>query len=127
MAGRDRSIQQIRFINGTECIATILSWDDDTIEINNALVMEPLESDLDDHKSYYILKPLVSYSDDLTKAITVNPGSIMCVSEPSSTVLDQYNGSLREILNQLDNDESEESGDTNILSFDTRRRTLTED
>ena len=127
MAGRNRSIQQIRFINGTECIASILSWDEDNIEINNALVMEPLESEFDDHKSYYLLKPLVSYCDDLSKAITVNPGAIMCVSEPSPVVLDQYSGSLREILNQLDDDENEESGDTNVLSFDSRRRTLTED
>ena len=127
MAGRNRSIQQIRFIDGTECIASILSWDEDNIEINNALVMEPLESELDDHKSYYLLKPLVSYCDDLGKAITINPGAVMFVSEPSPTVTEQYSGSLREILNQLDDDETEEKGDTNILSFDSRRRTLTED
>ena len=126
MAGRNRSIQQIRFINGTECIANILSWDEDIIEINNALVMEPLESDIDDHKSYYLLKPLVSYSDDLTKAITVNPSAIMCVSEPSSTVVDQYSGSLREILNQLDDGDGEGT-EGNVVTLDSRRRTLTED
>ena len=126
MAGRNRSIQQIRFINGTECIANILSWDEDIIEINNALVMEPLESDIDDHKSYYLLKPLISYSDDLSKAITVNPGAIMCVSEPSSTVVDQYSGSLREILNQLDDGDGEGT-EGNVVTLDSRRRTLTED
>ena len=126
MAGRNRSIQQIRFINGTECIANILSWDEDIIEINNALVMEPLESDIDDHKSYYLLKPLISYSDDLSKAITVNPGAIMCVSEPSSTVVDQYSGSLREILNQLDDGDGEGT-EGNVVALDSRRRTLTED
>ena len=126
MAGRNRSIQQIRFIDGTECIANILSWEEDTIEINNALVMEPLESDIDDHKSYYLLKPLVSYSDDLTKAITVNPSAIMCVSEPSPTVVDQYSGSLREILNQLDDDDGEGT-EGNVVTLDSRRRTLTED
>ena len=126
MAGRNRSIQQIRFINGTECIANILMWDEDIIEVNNALVMEPLESDLDDPKAYYLLKPLVSYSDDLSKAITVNPGSIMCVTEPSPTVLEQYQGSLREILNQLD-DEDDSNSDTNVVSFDSRKRLLTED
>ena len=127
MAGRNRSIQQIRFINGTECIANILYWEDDNyIEINNALVMEPLESDVDDPKSYYLLRPLISYSDDLGKAITVNPGSIMCVSEPSPTVLEQYQGSLREILNQLEND-LEDKGDGNVVAFDSRKRILTED
>ena len=126
MAGRNRSIQQIRFINGAECIANILVWDEDIIEMNNALVMEALESDPDDHKSYYLLKPLISYSDDLSKAITVNPGAIMCVSDPSSTVVEQYQGSLREILNQLD-DEGDSKGDTNVVSFDSRKRLLTED
>jgi len=126
MAGRNRSIQQIRFINGAECIANILHWDEDIIEMNNALVMEALESDPDDHKSYYLLKPLISYSDDLSKAVTVNPGAIMCVSEPSPTVLEQYQGSLREILNQLD-DEGDSKGDTNVVSFDSRKRLLTED
>ena len=126
MAGRNRSIQQIRFINGTECIANILAWDEDIIEVNNALAMEPIESDPDDHKSYYLLKPLVSYSDDLGKAITVNPGAIMWVSEPSPTVLEQYQGSLREILNQLD-DEGDSKGDTNVVAFDSRKRLLTED
>jgi hypothetical protein len=126
MAGRNRSIQQIRFINGTECIANILVWDEDIIEMNNALVMEALESDPDDHKSYYLLKPLISYSDDLSKAVTVNPGAIMCVSEPSPTVLEQYQGSLREILNQLD-DEGGSKGDTNVVAFDSRKRLLTED
>lgn len=126
MAGRNRSIQQIRFINGTECIANILEWDEDIIEMNHALVMEPLESDVDDHKAYYLLKPLVSYSEDLTKAITVNPGAIMCVSEPSPTVLEQYQGSLREILHQLD-DELEKNDASNVVSLDSRKRLLTED
>ena len=127
MAGRNRSIQQIRFINGTECIANILHWEDDAyIEINNALVMEPLESDPDDHKSYYLLKPLVSYVDDLSKLITVNPSSIMFIAEPSPTVAEQYASSLREILNQLD-DDSGSGGETNVVSFDSRKRLLTED
>jgi hypothetical protein len=126
MAGRNRSIQQIRFINGSECIANILVWDDDIIEMNNALVMEPLESDIDDHKSYYLLKPLMSYSDDLTKAITVNPGAVMCVSDPSPTVIEQYEGSLREIHNQIDDGDDSTSG-TNVVSLDSRKRILTED
>ena len=127
MAGRNRSIQQIRFVNGTECIANILHWEDDNyIEINNALVMEPIESDTDDPKSYYLLRPLISYSDDLSKAITVNPGSIMCVSEPSPVVLGQYESSLREILNQLDY-EDDNGAEGNVVSFDSRKRILTEE
>ena len=78
MAGRGKDVQQIRFINGLECLANILHWEDDTfIEINNALAMESLDLDTEDSKAYYMLKPLISYTDDLTKGITVNPNSIM--------------------------------------------------
>ena len=127
MAERGRDIQQIRFINGLECLANILHWEDDAfIEMNNALVMEGLEADPGDDRAYYMLKPLVSYTDDLSKSITVNPGSIMCVSEPSPTVMEQYKSPLREILNQIDDDPKNDSA-TNIVSFDSRKRLLTED
>ena len=127
MAGRNRDVQQIRFINGLECLANIVHWEEDAfIEINNALAMEGLESEPGDDKAYYLLKPLVSYTDDLSKPITVNPGSIMCMSEPSPTVLEQYQASLREILHQLDDDPEIDSA-TNIVSFDSRKRLLTED
>ena len=127
MAGRDRVVKQIRFINGSEVLATILSWDEDTfIEINNALEMEPLESDMDDHKAYYLLRPMISYTNDLGKSITVNPGAIMCLTDPSPTVLQQYESSLRDILYQMDDDEGPDKG-SNIVSFDTRKKLLTED
>ena len=127
MAGRGKDVQQIRFINGLECLANILHWEDDAfIEMNNALVMEGLEADPGDDRAYYMLKPLVSYTDDLSKSVTVNPGSIMCVSDPSPTVMEQYKSSLREILNQIDDDPKSDSA-TNIVSFDSRKRLLTED
>ena len=127
--GRARDVQQIRFINGLECLANILHWEEDTfIEINNALAMESLDLDTEDSKAYYMLKPLISYTDDLTKGITVNPNSIMCMTEPSPTVLKQYENSLREILGQLE-DEAAPSidGVNNIVSLDARKRLLTED
>ena len=127
MAGRDRIIKQIRFINGSEVLASILSWEDgEFVEINNALEMEPLESDIDDSKTYYLLRPMVSYIDDLGKIIQVNPSSIMCMTDPSPTVLQQYEGSLRDILHQMDDGATRDSG-SNIVSFDSRKRILTED
>ena len=129
MAERGRDVQQIRFINGLECLANIIHWEDDAfIEINNALVMEGLESEPGDERAYYMLKPLISYTDDLGKSITVNPGSIMCVSEPSTTVMEQYKSSLREILSQIDPDDPKtDSATTNIVAINSRKRLLTED
>ena len=128
MAGRERDIQQIRFVNGLECLANILHWEEEAfIEINNALIMQNLDTEVGDEKSYYMLKPLISYSDDLSKSITVNPNSIMCMSEPSSIVLEQYGNSLREIMGQLTDGDEIDSGTTNVVSLESRKRLLTED
>ena len=129
MAGRNTDVQQIRFINGLECLANIIHWEEDTfIEMNNALAMESLESEIGDERAYYMLKPLISYTDDLNKSITVNPNSIMCIAEPSPTVMEQYQSSLNEILGQMDDDPVPvvDSG-TNIVSFNPRKKLLTED
>lgn len=127
MAGIRRDIQQIRFINGVEVIANILHWEEDTfIEINNALMMEPLENTEDDGRSFYILKPMVSYSDNLGKGITVNPNAIMCITEPSAVVLEQYTASLRDIIHQLEDDEERKEPTSNVVSLSTKRM-LTED
>ena len=123
MAGRGRNIQQIRFVNGMEALANIVQWEEDMIEANNVLLMEPLYSDEDD-KAYYVLKPMVSYTDDLGRNITINPGSIICVAEPSEIVMRQYESSIRDIIQQMG---GEDVADGNVVSFDSRKRILLED
>ena len=128
MAGPNRSIQQIRFLDGTEVLANILHWEDDTyIEANNILEMIPMEDmeHPDNSKTYYILKPLVMYTDDLAKSTTINPGSIMTVTEPSDTVKGQYASSLAEISNAM-SDGLEDLGPGNVVAF-SRKKLLTED
>ena len=128
MAGRNRNIQQIRFLDGTEVLANILHWEDDNyIEANNILEMIPMDDreHPDDSKSYYILKPLVMYTDDLAKSTTINPGSIMTVTEPSDTVKSQYASSLAEINNAM-SDGLDDEGPGNVVAF-SRKRLLTED
>jgi hypothetical protein len=128
MAGRNRSIQQIRFLDGTEVLANILFWEEDTmIEANNILQMLPMDEmeHPDDSRSYYVLKPLVLYTDDLAKTTIINPASIMTVTEPSDTMISQYRTSLAEISNAMD--DSSDSGPTNVVSFDSKKRLLTED
>ena len=128
MAGPNRSIQQIRFLDGTEVLANILHWEEDThIEANNILEMIQVEDmeHPDDQKTYYILKPLIMYTDDLSKTTTINPGSIMTVTEPSETVKGQYASSLAEISNAM-GDGLEDEGPSNVVSF-SRKKLLTED
>ena len=128
MAGRNRSIQQIRFIDGTEVLANILYWEEDTmIEANNILQMLPVDDmeHPDESRAYYILKPLVMYTDDLAKRTIINPGSIMTVTEPSNMMVSQYTTSLAEIINAMGDGDND--GPTNVVSFDSKKRLLTED
>ena len=128
MAGRNRSIQQIRFLDGTEVLANILFWEEDTmIEANNILEMIPMDDmeHPDDNRSYYVLKPLVLYTNDLAKVTIVNPASIMTVTEPSAVMISQYTTSLAEIINAMDDGSGE--GPSNVVSFDSKKRLLTED
>ena len=128
MAGRNRNIQQIRFLDGTEVLANILFWDEDSlIEANNILQMIAMDDmdHPDENRAYYILKPLVMYTDDLSKKTIVNPSSIMTVTEPSDTMISQYTTSLAEIINAMG--DGDDSGPTNVVSFDSKRRLLTED
>ena len=126
------NIQQIRFVNGMEAIANILHWDEDTnIEVNYLLQMDVLPDygdDLEEDRSFYILRPMVSYTDDLTKATTVNPASVMTVSDPSPTVIKQYKNSIHEITSQMSGKE-EDSVIGNVIAFNPKKSSqmLTED
>lgn len=114
-------IQQMRLTNGMEIVANIVHWDDDTnIEVNYALIMEVLPEfgDEEEYKSYYVLKPLVSYTDDLAKSAVINPAAVMVVSDPSPTVIKQYKNSIKDISSQLgDNKDDGDKSTSNVLSF----------
>lgn len=125
------NIQQIRFVNGMEAIANILHWDEDNVEVNYLLQMDVLPEygeDPDEDRSFYILRPMVSYTDDLTRATTVNPTSVMTVSDPSPVVIKQYKNSIKEISSQMSNKE-EDSTVGNVIAFNPKKspQMLTED
>lgn len=125
------NIQQIRFVNGMEAIANILHWDEDNIEVNYLLQMDVLPEygeDPDEDRSFYILRPMVSYTDDLTRATTVNPSSVMTVSDPAPVVIKQYKNSIKEISSQMSNKE-EDSTVGNVIAFNPKKspQMLTED
>ena len=125
------NIQQIRFVNGMEAIANILHWDEDNVEVNYLLQMDVLPEygeDPDEDRSFYILRPMVSYTDDLTRATTVNPSSVMTVSDPAPVVIKQYKNSIKEISSQMSNKE-EDSTVGNVIAFNPKKspQMLTED
>ena len=109
-------------MNGQEVIASIQHWEEDTfIEANKILELIPmneLDLDPDETKSYYILKPWITYTDDLEKSTTINPAAVMCMTDPSPTVMEQYHASLEEIMKGM-KDQSQEERESigNVVSF----------
>jgi len=136
------NIQQIRFSNGTEVLANIIVWqDDELIEANCILEIDRRTHDADfnveENKSYYVLKPWVSYIDDIHKVSVINPISILSVTIPAPIVIDQYGTSLNEIIKYMadtvqpeDNTETELRTDSlNVIPFTPKNniQLLTED
>ena len=116
------NIQQIRFANGTEVLANIAKWDEDQfLEANCILEIErrsyDMDFDTDEGKSFYVLKPWVSYIDDMHKISAINPSSIVSVTTPSPIVVEQYGTSLTEIIKYMDEtSQSEEPIKTAVTS-----------
>jgi hypothetical protein len=100
---------QIKLVNGEELIACYENFGDggDEVSITYALSMSPLEFeyeetiDLDQTKSYYVLRPFISYTDDLANNVGINPNTIIALTTPSDAVVEQYLGSVSQIQETL--------------------------
>ena len=101
------NVAQFKLLNGEELLAEVVESTVETFIIKNALIMEPLDPELWDeyesepNKSFYVLRPFISYIDDLEKNVSLNPISVVCVTLPSETVLEQYMGSIDQIQTEL--------------------------
>lgn len=101
------NIAQFKLLNGEELLAEVVESTVETFIIKNALTMEPLDPELWDeyesepNKSFYVLRPFISYIDDLEKSVSLNPISVVCVTLPSEVVLEQYMGSIEQIQSEL--------------------------
>ena len=121
------SVKQLLMTNGEEILANILEWKEGTyIEACNILSVIPYEIEGEDGKAYYILKPWVSYTDDIGKSSFINPNNVISLTDPSPVVLVQYQGSVEEISDGLRDDAATpKSAQGNVLSF-TPKTLLTE-
>jgi hypothetical protein len=101
------NIAQFKLLNGEELLAEVVESNTETFIIKNALTMEPLDPeqwedyDTAPNKSFYVLRPFISYIDDLEKNVSLNPISVVCVTLPSEVVLEQYMGSVDQIQTEL--------------------------
>jgi hypothetical protein len=128
MKVEEGSVKQMLMTNGEEILACILEWKEGTyIEACNILSVIPYEIEGEDGKAYYILKPWVSYTDDIGKSSFINPNNVISLTEPSPVVVEQYRGSVEEISDGLkdDGDKVAKGVEGNVLSF-TPKTLLTE-
>ena len=120
----ENTLQQLLMADGHEILAHIVEWDESllTIKANNILVMIPYDMDMDedsDGKSYYILRPWISYLDDLERTSLITRSSIVAVTQPAPVIAEQFYTSLSEINRTLDEDDKKDSKrkGSNVFSF----------
>lgn len=129
-------ILQIKLSTGQEILAQSIDIETkETFIVSHALEMVAVEYEDDElqlNKSYYILRPFVSYPEALDVAVSVNPSSIVCINKPSKKVIEQYASSCDAIQEMLVDDNPVDNGTDddptprgNILSFPPKL--LTED
>lgn len=100
---------QMKLVNGEELIACYENFGEggDEMSVTYALSMSPLEfeyeemADLDQTKSYYVLRPFISYTDDLANNVGINPNAVIALTTPSDAVVEQYLGSVNQIQETL--------------------------
>jgi len=101
-------ILQIKLSTGQEILAQSVDTDEEgSFVISHSLEMVAVEyedEDLQLNKSYYILRPFVSYPEALDVNVSVNPNAIVCVNKPSKKVIEQYAGSVDAIQEMLVDD-----------------------
>lgn len=140
-------IVQMRLTSGQEIVCSFSDKNtlvEDSFMVHSVLEMIPLSepTDLSEVESY-ILRPFITYADDLNVEVSINPVTVVCVTYPSEAIRSQYLVSVREIQYKLGHDveldpdeeghedEEEHHGKqlppkSNVVSF-TGRQLLKED
>lgn len=134
------SIVQFKLLNGDDMLAEMVESSIETFIVKNALIMEPLDPEEyevnEPSKSFYLLRPFISYTDDLENSVSLNPVSVVCVTVPSPMITEQYMGSVEQIQTELmlakqeweptSNTATKDPSTTNVVSIN-RKRLLTEE
>ena len=143
MKATNSEVVQIRLVTGDEILCTFsddVESDENSFMVHSILQMIPL-SDVDPltETESYILRPYITYTDNLQRVISLNPVSVVCLAYPSRAIEAQYYNSLAEIEKQMghnidyDMDAEDEtipprdSNVSNVVSFPSHKKLLTED
>lgn len=130
------NVIQMKLANGEEIIGiyTNLGEEAEEMSLTHVLTMTPIELEFDDadsERSYYILRPFISYIDDLANAVGINPSQVIALTRPSASVVEQYVLSVEQIQTSLGKGEAAQASpasapDSNVVSL-RPKQVLTED
>ena len=123
-------IIQVKLVTGEEVICTFIEvfTTDDRFRVHSILEMIPITpDDMLDEIEQYLLRPYVTYTDDLTRESSLNPVSVVMVSPPSEAIRNQYILSVSEIQAKLGKLKPVAPTSGNVVSFHSRKQVLTED
>ena len=130
------NVVQMKLTNGEEIIGIYMNLTEESEEMSLAYVlsMTPFEleyEDSDPEKSYYVLRPFISYIDDLSNVVGINPSQVIALTRPSLSVVEQYVLSVEQIQEGLGKGESAQAApavapDSNVVTL-RPKQVLTED
>ena len=143
MKATGKEVVQMKLVSGDEILCTFSERneiEETSFIVHSVLQMIPMnDPDLIAETESYILRPYVTYVDNLQKEVSLNPVTVIMVTYPSTAIEAQYYMSLAEIEKQLGYEEPDsteddyharpqsDSGVSNVLSFPSRKQLLTED
>lgn len=124
----ENTVQQLLTGDGHEILATIVEWDETSqfVKVNKVLAMIPYDLGIEedtDGKSFYILKPWVSYTNDLDRVTLLSRSGIVAMTEPSPIVKEQYGSSISEIADTMTTEDEtiEKPPTSNVFSFNPKQ------
>jgi hypothetical protein len=98
-------VVQMKLVTGEEILCTFSDKNEstpDSFMVHSVLQMMPIgEPSITDETESYILRPYITYVDNLQREVSINPVTVVCVSYPSTAIEAQYFISLAEIEKQL--------------------------
>jgi uncharacterized protein YkvS len=118
-------VAQFKLVTGENVIAQVTEHDENSFIVDFALTIEDLDDyeyenlDVVEGKVYYVMKPFIAYTDDLSTTCSINPIAIVALSTPPESVINQYINSCQTIQEALGNGDNApyHANLNNVVSF----------
>tara|TARA_R110002126_G_scaffold164368_1_gene312276 strand:- start:155 stop:622 length:468 start_codon:yes stop_codon:yes gene_type:complete len=94
-----RQLSQMKLTNGSEIVCEVVEWaaeDDNQLIAKNCMTI--INYEYDDGQRGYAFKPWINFLDDERDLVMINVDHVISVNKPSDYLIDQYNISVTETL-----------------------------